>query len=318
MARTMTAPGTTTLGSCSGFEVQTDLPFRTLRAADDGMPLSVLAADGPQPEGQLVGEWLPRAGNPFHGRLLRTGDGYAFWASDAGWFLVDPGEGSITLEAGRRPLTLTREVRMFGVPASIIATARGDVSVHAAAVQIGGRAVLLAGPSRHGKTTLAAALGAAGHRVLCEDMSRCTDRGELLVYPGPAVMRLRADVSDALRPGDSAEAVAEGERLFVMPDPALRGDGGAVPLAAVLVLRESTDRVELQPVPAVEAIRDLWALTFWLPTDASRAAVFERVTDLVGRVPVLDLRRELSLDSLPRVVRAVEDLVGVPDDRAGS
>ena len=179
MARTMTAAGTTIVGSCSGYELQTDLPFRTLRGAGDGMRLRVAAAEGPEPEGQLVGEWLPREGNPFHGRLLRTGATYAFWASDAGWFGVDPGERSITLEGGTRPLTLTREVRMFGVPASIIATAGGDISVHAAAVEIGGRAVLLAGHSRHGKTTLAAALGAAGHRVLCEDMSRCTDRGEL-------------------------------------------------------------------------------------------------------------------------------------------
>jgi hypothetical protein len=316
MARTMTAAGTTIVGSCSGYELQTDLPFRTLRGAGDGMRLRVAAAEGPEPEGQLVGEWLPREGNPFHGRLLRTGATYAFWASDAGWFGVDPGERSITLEGGTRPLTLTREVRMFGVPASIIATAGGDISVHAAAVEIGGRAVLLAGPSRHGKTTLAAALGAAGHRVLCEDMSRCTDRGELLVYPGPAVMRLRADMSEALRPRTGAETVAEGERLFVMPEPARRGDGRPVPLAAVLVLREGSERVALQPVPAVEAIRDLWALTFWLPTDASRASVFERVTDLVGRVPVLDLRRELSLGSLPHVVRAVEDLVGAAGDRA--
>ncbi len=318
MAAPVTTPETTTVGSCSGYEVQTDLPFRTLRGAGDGMPLTVLAADGPEPVGQLVGEWLPRAGNPFHGRLLRAGETYAFWASDAGWFLIDPGDASITIEASKLPLTLTREVRMFGVPASIIATARGDISVHAAAVEIEGRAVLLAGPSRHGKTTLAAALAAAGHRVLSEDMSRCTDRGELLVYPGPAVMRLRPDVSEALRGANGSEVVTEGERDFVIADLGRRGDGKPVPLAAVLLLREASDRVELRPVPAVEAIRDLWALSFWLPTDVSRASVFERVTDLVARVPVLDLRRELRLASLPDVVRAVEQVAGAAGNGAGS
>jgi hypothetical protein len=95
----------------------------------------------------------------------------------------------------------------------------------------------------------------------------------------------------------------------------MRGSGAAVPLAAILFLRHEAERLELASVSTADAIRDLWTLTFSLPNDASRAAVFERVTDLVANVPVLDLRRELSLETLPQVVTLVEAFVASRSQR---
>jgi hypothetical protein len=271
--------------------------------------LDVREEEGLAPEGETIEEWEPRPGNPFQGRLLRTGKGFAFWASDAGWYLVDPNEPSVVVAASDDTLTLTAEVRMFGVPSSLIALERGDVSMHAAAVEIAGKAVLLAGPSRYGKTTLAAAFAAAGHRLLTEDMTRCTLIDGAAVFPGPAVMRLRPDVAEGFRMKGVSGRVIERERVFVLLERTIRGTGAPVPLAAILFLRQGGQRLELTAVPTVDAIRDLWALTFSLPTDASRAAVFERVTDLIANVPVLDLRRELTREALPQVVTFVEDFV---------
>jgi hypothetical protein len=290
------------------------MPFQTLREADGGLPLEVRQAEGRAPVGELIAEWEPRPGNPFHGRLLRTGRTFAFWASDAGWYVVDPDEPSVTLAATGEELTLTAEVRMFGVPSSLIALERGDLSIHAAAVEIAGKAVVLAGPSRYGKTTLAAAFAAAGHRLLTEDMTRCTLRGGASVFPGPAVIRLRPDVAEGLRTQGlqtqgASRIVTERERVFVILGGLLRGSGKPVPLAAILFLRQGAEQLDLQTVPTIDAIRDLWTLTFSLPDDASRGAVFERVTDLVANVPVLNLRREVSLETLRQVVTRVEDFV---------
>ena len=47
--------------------------------------------------------------------------------------------------------------------------ARGDTALHAAAVEVDGQAVVLGAPGTFGKTTLAAAFHAAGHRLLSED-----------------------------------------------------------------------------------------------------------------------------------------------------
>ncbi|OGO56594.1 MAG: hypothetical protein A2V85_02075 [Chloroflexi bacterium RBG_16_72_14] len=296
-------------GSCAGHLVHSDIPFRILRAGGDGSALAVRETRGAEPDGELLARWSPRPGNPFHGRLLRTGATFAFWASDAGWFLVDPAEPSITLSAGDGPLSLTAEVRLFGVPSTLIALEQGDVCLHAAAVEIGGRAVVLAGPSRHGKTTLAAAFAAAGHRLLTEDMTRCTMAAGPAVFPGPAVVRLRPDVVDGIRIPGASSVEVERERVFVMLDGPQRGTGSPVPLAAILFLRDGPGPGQLDPAPSVDAIRDLWSLAFTLPTDASRGAVFGRVADLAARVPVLDLRRELRLDTLPDVIGLVGRLV---------
>jgi hypothetical protein len=296
-------------GSASGFEIRSGIPFRTLREGDAGLPIHVRQVDDLEPDGEVIAEWQPRPGNPFHGRLVRNGRGFGFWASDGGWYVVDLDEPSVTLAPTGGTLTLTGEVRMFGVPSSLIALDRGDLSMHAAAVEIGGRAVVLAGPSRYGKTTLAAAFAAAGHRLLTEDMTRCTLAGGPSVYPGPAVVRLRPDVAEGFRLAGETEIITERERVFVILSRSMRGSGAPIPLAAILFLRQEAERLELEPVATADAIRDLWTLSFSLPAIASRAAVFERVTDLVASVPVLDLRRELSLETLPKVVALVEAFV---------
>jgi hypothetical protein len=305
-------------GSCSGYEIRSGVRFRTLRGAGGGLPLHVRHEEGLAPDGELIAEWQPRLGNPFHGRLVKTARAFAFWANDAGWYVVDPDEPSVTIGAADGELTLTAEVRMFGVPSSLIAHERGDLSFHAAAVEISGKAVVLAGPSRYGKTTLAAAFAAAGHRLLTEDMTRCTLNGGAAVFPGPAVIRLRPDVAEGFRMVGASRIVTEHERVFMILDGSLRGRGAPVPLAAILFLRNGAEGPELKVAPTVDAIRDLWTLSFSLPTDASRAAVFERVTDLTANVPVLDLRRQVSLETLPRVVALVEDFVTSGSDRLSS
>ena len=111
--------------------------------------------------------------------------------------------------------------------------------------------------------------------------------------------------------------------LAVLVFPALTGchqkDASAreAPLASAGTVAVPLDQLESSKIevsavierPIDDAIRDLWTLTFSLPDDASRGAVFERVTDLVANVPVLNLRREVSLETLPQVVTRVEDFV---------
>jgi hypothetical protein len=292
------------------------MALRTLRAPGNGTRLEVVPNDGQTPIGTTIAEWPPRPDNPFHGRLLEAGDALAFWASDAGWYLVDAARGRIAVPGDASAMTLTAEIRLFGVPSSLVALDRGDVAIHAASVEIDGLSVLLSGPSRHGKTTLAAAFAAAGHRVLTEDMTRCAIGAHPAIYPGPAVMRLRADTATALAERHGAEAVEEGDRLFVVAPAEGRGSGNAVPLAAILFLREGAATPVIEEARPATAIPDLWALTFHLPNSSSRAAAFERLTAIARAVPIFNLRRELRFDTLPQVVRAVEELVAAqPADR---
>ena len=250
--------------------------------------------------------WHPRPGNPFNGRLVKAGSRYGFWASDTGWYLIDPKVPSITMSPTENPLR--REVRMFGVPTSICTLERGDVSIHASAVEVAGRAVLLAGPSRYGKTTLASALAQAGHRLLAEDSSRCSAGEPPVVMPGPAVLRLREDVVELVDLKATRVGLGGDGRVGLILDERDRGDGIGVPLRAILFLRSGSGPARLEPVRTTEAIRDILALTFQLPDPASRAAAFSRVADLAAQVETFDLRRRIESHATGEVVRLIEQL----------
>lgn len=294
-------------GSCVGFSIRSDLPFRMLRDGD-GPPLSVKRYTGPEPRGEEVVTWHPRDGHPFHGRLLRLDRGFAFWASDVGWFVIDPSTPTISVECPEvesEEAAVIRELRLFGIPASLCSMDRGTVSIHASAVEIDGKAVLFAGPSMYGKTTLAAALSARGHRLLSEDTARCFSEPEPMIHPGPAVVRLRPDVAAHLRVPDTTQLRMPDGRVSLVYEPHLRGNGAPVRIATIVILRAGSG-VELAPVDPREAARDLFAVTFRLPSPAQRSAAFTGIVDLVARVPVLDLRRPLALDSISEVAAQVE------------
>lgn len=284
-----------------GFSISSSLAFRSLRSGG-GVPLRVEDWSGSAPDGETLATWRPRGGNPFHGRLLLQDGRYAFWASDAGWYLVDPVVPSIAME--RSGPALLAELRLFGVPASLCATEAGDIALHASGVAIDGNGVLFAAPSMFGKTTTAAAFAAHGHRLLAEDTVRC-GMSPPVVYPGPAVVRLREDVASQLSLPQSVREPMPNGRVCLVLDEDRRGDGGRVPLRAIILLRNGED-ISLRRVPRAQATRDLFALSFVLPIREQRAAVFSRIVDLVTEVEVLDLYRPMTLPAMERVVAAVE------------
>jgi hypothetical protein len=293
-------------GSCAGYDIRSSLPFSSLRPGG-GTPLLVEERPNLEGNGRTLITWNPRPDNPFHGRLLEAENGFAFWASDAGWYFVDPDARHITVSPGAD--VLRRELRLFGVPTALCTWAIGDVSIHAAAVEVEGRGILLAGPSRYGKTTLAAAFARAGHRLLSEDTTRCSPRGPV-IYPGPAVLRLRADVGKELNIPNSRLAPSDDEgRVPLIFDSLARGDGAAVPLAAIVIVREPADVPRLDAVRAADAVRDLLALTFRVPTPFALTETFDRLVAMAARTTVFDLHRPMTLESLDEVVSLVAERV---------
>jgi hypothetical protein len=282
------------LGSCYGFEVRSSLPFAYLREGP-GDPLEVAApaAAGPQPGDRLLVEWRATPELPLEAELYSDGIRFRLRIGDAGWFSIDPGEPRIEVPDGAG---LRTEERLWGIPSVLCFRARGDLPLHAAAIEADGGALLVAAPRTYGKTTMAAAFHRAGHRVLSEDTS-CVRLGPApAVVPGPAMLRVRPDVDERLELPHARRVGEDADRVhYALEKP---GDCAPVPLRAVVFLDEAYGEAALERVPQPEALRDLWALSFRLPTEEDVSRSFARVTDLTSSVPAFRLRRRLELAEL--------------------
>jgi hypothetical protein len=198
---------------------------------------------------------------------------------------------------------ILREQRLNGIPMALAFTHRGDFALHAAAVEVDGGAILLAAPSRFGKTTLAMAFHERGFPMLAEDLI-CVRPGRHEAFPGPAVIRLRPDVYNGTPPRGLVEVAARPDRIFLAPEAGQRGSAGPRPIRGIVFLREG-EEVAVRAASPVDAIRDLWHLNFRLPSAEAREHSFRSLTALAGAVPVWNLYRPFRLDALSATVEAI-------------
>jgi len=299
-------------GTCFGYEAHSDVSFRFLRDGV-GEPLEITShsEEGPAPGDRLVVEWKQRPNKPFYGRVYQDDRGrYRLWTSDAGWFLVDPSDSTIAIpESGD---SLRRETRLWTTPMMMLMVSRGDLALHASAVEVDGEAVLFGGPSHFGKTTLAAAFHAAGFRVLAEDVACVRVGSEMEVIPGPALLRVRHDVADHFLTSGVVEVGEDHDRKFLALSEETRGTSDPLPLKGIVLLKKAPSGVRLQRRADTDAFRDLWTLAFRLPGNEEIARVFNGIADVADKVPVWDLVRPLDLESLPPIVHRVVEEVTRP------
>jgi hypothetical protein len=287
-------------GSCFGLAPRSGLDLRFLRPGP-GREVEVVA--GPvEPGGagvEPVVQWLPRPGNDHHARLFEDGPGrYRLWVQDVGWYDVDVPARRVVVPQEADPLR--REQRLWGVPVLLLRGEDDEVPLHAAAVEVDGRALVLVAPGRFGKTTLAAAFHRAGHRLLTEDLAMVAAGPVPGVLPGPPVLRLRPDVAARVAVPDARVLRADPDRTYLLIDPSRRGTGAVVPLAAVVFLHLDAGPPRLERASAAARLPELWATSFAFRAD--RAALFGRLAAVADRVPVWDLRRTPTFEELPAVV----------------
>jgi len=276
------------MGSLYGFEVKSDFPLRRLNSA-------------PGTRGELVverlGELVAPEREPTGSRV--TDDGYCWFASHElngdECLLQMPPTGSFLLQAPGRRVGVDSsdgdaellEHRIASAAICTLLSMRGDLALHAAAIEADGRAIIFCGPSLRGKSTLARALGEAGCRLLGEDgIAIELDKGGALAYPGARGVRVRS------RDG-------EGRLRAVLLDDPGTGEPDPCPPAAIVLLGER--RVDFE-VELLEPARALALLTPHLIHSGGRAAIaaaFQRLASLLGTVPALNVSLVDDLDALP-------------------
>lgn len=295
------------LGTCYGYDIHSTMDLSYLRGGKgQRLHVSVVDVDHPVPDEDPLLEWSPRD-HPFGAALWYLSGGlYQLWVDDMGWFRIDP--QGLRIEVPVVTDLVRLEERIWGIPALLCFLERGDLPLNAAAVEIDGRAIILAAPGRAGKTTLVGACAVAGLRVLSEDLTCIRLDGPPAVVPGPAMIRLREDAASHLKIPGRVVGQSNG-RVHIGLDSAERGTCEPVPLAGIFLLGKSAEEVTIEAHPPVDALSDLWALSFRISTDADQTRCFNGVVDLVSEVPVYDLYRPLTFETLPQVVRALEGSV---------
>jgi hypothetical protein len=284
------------MGSLYGFEVKAELPLRRLNQAPGTRgELTIALASEPlavargEPVSTLTGDDGRRfyASYELNGRCLLE-------LPPSGEFLLDPAAGRVTVRAGDEDEAL-REHRIVSSAVCTLLAMRSDLVLHASAVAVGGRAVLFCGPTGRGKSTLALALGEAGHAVLGED-GIAISLGEEgpIAFPGARGVRVRSWGDDGRRRTDLA------------PDPGPR-EPPPCSVAAVVLLGE---RGEALAVEALDPARALALLTPNLTHSGDRRAIgvaFGRLARLLHAVPVFRASFPEDLDSLPNAAGRLLD-----------
>ena len=298
--------------SSHGFEISGDVGLFGLRLATGRPTLRIRRGLVDRPsKGRMVGHWPAIPDKRAEVSVVAVDAGcHVVTVGEMARFLVDTGESSIVAQYAPPLPRMMETTTLMSSPAALSIARRGQLAIHAGAVEIDGRSVLLAAPGTGGKTTFAAAFHIAGHRVLSDDLVGVDPTG--WVEPAVALLRLRTDAADALAARlDDVSLLLEdvGKRFFEIAEHR-RGDGAAVPAAAIVFLAWSADgHVAVEEVASSAAIQDLWRLSFYLQSEPGPAETFERLAALVDRVPCFVMRRPRDLDRLDEGVSLVENLL---------
>jgi hypothetical protein len=157
----------------------------------------------------------------------------------------------------------------------VIARASPGWLLHASAIEARDGALVLAGPSGAGKTTMTLALAARGYRIQTEEIVWINSTGEVRGLPRALHVRDRSVVPTGwsatdypLRPSSRNSD----EQVLVVP-PASAIAHGALPIHAIVRLTHGSDRRGgLERLAAHEAITKFWDSTLRQDDDGLAAA----------------------------------------------
>lgn len=183
---------------------------------------------------------------------------------------------------------------LLGSLLALVLGLRGTIALHAGAVVVGDRALLLLGAEGSGKSTLAAALAARGYPVLADDLVALGQQGDhFIAQPGMPWLRLRPTAAPLL-------AQLQGFTLQLIPAPDgdhldldLRQNGcryarQPLPVAAIYWLRQPAPTTRIEPA----SFQTIWPALLaesWvsrLHTRAMRAQQFVQLAQLAEAVPL--------------------------------
>jgi hypothetical protein len=184
---------------------------------------------------------------------------------------------------------------LLGPVMGFVLRRRSVMALHASAVAVEGRAVVLCGPSESGKSTTAGALALRGVPVLSDDITALSDSSAgFQVEPGyPRICLWPDAVGDLLGQPDALPRLTPTwEKCFLPLDGnKAKFEAHWKPLGAVYLLAPRAAEANpprIEEVGAREALLELVQNTYmnWLLDRNQRAAEFDALSKLVTQVPI--------------------------------
>jgi hypothetical protein len=279
--------------SLYGYEIESELPLTRLNQAPGtrgAISISQLTDPPAASEGEPVAQVDAEDGTPLY--VVYVEDGRcALKMPPSGWFELDPNAGTVGVlrEGGDDELL---EHRISSTAICTLLAMRGDLTLHASGVALDGRAVIVCGASWAGKSSLARALGEAGHEVLGEDGIAIDLTAEPIAYPGPRGVRVRS-------------GEGEGLRVDLAPDPG-PAEPGPCAIGAVILLLERGDELLIERLDPTVALTRLTQTMIHDGTHDGISASFARLARLLHTVPGFTASLP---DDLPELPAAAQDLL---------
>lgn len=294
-----------------GWRLRSALPLPDLRLWwGDAREPDIVVEIGPVP--------LPDPDQPGFSPAVQIGPG--------GVRLAIPGVADYWVEAGHRVIVQPHlpveapDIRVFllGTVLAILCFQRGFLPLHASAVEVGGRVLLISGVSGAGKSTLAAALSARGYRLLSDDLC-ALDVGAAEMRIHPAFPRVKLWQDSAARLAIAAEGLERSRMELAkvhVPVPADLFQSDPLPPAYIVLLRTEPvrDNRKIRFLQGVEALRRFDIVHRWRLGIAlgQQAPILKGLARLVDHIPVAEVPRSDDLADLPELVDTVLALLERP------
>lgn len=182
---------------------------------------------------------------------------------------------------------------------------RGMLVLHGAALDVGGRAVVLLGDKGAGKSTTAAALIARSHRLLTDDLVvLAPDASSPTVLPGPTQMKLWPETIEAVGLDATVTPVFDGLAKGIWAEAPTTAN--PTPLALVVSLGWGEfEWTDLDGAAAFGALfGDVYAPRFL--GAAASAALMGPVRELASATRVVRVTRPRQLEAVADVVSRIE------------
>ena len=236
-------------------------------------------------------------------------EAYMYW-QDLGKFLAKNGTELIVEPTSDRIPFEFLNLYILSEALGMILFQKGLFLLHASAIKVGNKAIVIVGSPGAGKSTTAAAFAKRGHPVLTDDMVAIEVESEQTpqVIPGfpqikiwlPSVEGLNYDTNTlpVLFPGSTKRVIRKTENF----------PSQSIPLSEIYFL-DKGEQLTINPMEEVEALLS-FACYFPCPYDLLKAKAqknhFLQSSHLLDRIPVFKIQRHDSFEVLHQWIEAIE------------